>query len=164
MSEQEQVEQEAENQEEKSESQKQYEENIKEIAQLIKEEEEENERKRKILRKKGLVRTFAYHCLRCNYTWLPKDFDIGSCDPLDAGNNIIKEIQPKSCARCKSKIWNISPINKTKRNPDPKNLDRWTKSRIEAEYRRCTRNIAEADKRINFLQDYAKKKGFVLKD
>jgi hypothetical protein len=25
----------------------------------------------------GLVNIWAYHCYRCNYTWLPRDFDLG---------------------------------------------------------------------------------------
>jgi hypothetical protein len=148
--------------EEKSELQQEFDESIKEFVRAIQEEEEELERKRRILRKKGLVKTFAYHCNRCNYTWLPKDFDAITSDPLEAGSNIIREIPPKSCARCKSKQWNTSPTRKTKRNPDPKNPERWTIPRMKAEYRRCSRHIAEDDKRIKHLQEFAKKKGIRL--
>jgi len=24
----------------------------------------------------GAIETWAYHCYRCNYTWLPKDYDV----------------------------------------------------------------------------------------
>jgi len=149
-------------QEEKTRLQTEYDENIHEIAQILREEEEENERKRKILRKKGLVITFAYNCNKCNYTWLPRDFDAKTSDPLNAGGNIIRERPPKSCARCKSKQWNLSPIRKTRKNPDPKNPERYSITRMQAEYRRLSRRITEDDARIKHLEEFAKKKGIRL--
>lgn len=94
--------------------------------------------------------------------WLPKDFDAISSDPLNTGSNIIREIYPKSCARCKSKQWSISPTRKTKHNPDPTNPERMTAPRILAEYRRLSRRIAEDDNRIKHLQEFARKKGIRL--
>lgn len=149
-------------QEEKTKLQQEYEESIKEMVEAMREEEEENEKKRRKLRKKGLVITYAYHCNRCNYTWLPRDFDAVPSDPLNAGSNIIHEIRPKLCARCKSKVWDISPTRKTKHNPDPKNPERWTIPRMQAEYRRSVRSIAEHNKRIKYLEEYAKKRGIRL--
>ena len=154
--------QETQQQEEKTKLQQEYDEMIKENAQLLKEEEEENERKRKKLRKKGLVITFAYNCNKCNYTWLPKDFDAITSDPLNAGNNIIREAPPKSCARCKSKQWKLSPIRKTEHNPDPTNPNRYSLPRMQAEYRRLSKRIAEDDARIKHLEEFAKKKGMRL--
>jgi hypothetical protein len=149
-------------QEEKTKLQQEHDKLIKEIVQLAQEEEEENERKRKILRKKGFVITLSYHCNRCNYVWLPRDFDTKTSDPLNSGINIIHEIPPKCCARCKSKQWNIEPKRKTKENPDPTNLERWSNTRIISEYRGLLFRNAKADKRIKHLQEFAKKKGIRL--
>jgi hypothetical protein len=46
----------------------------------------------------SLEETLAYHCKRCNYLWLPKDYDFEHDD-------IMEMKPPKSCARCKSKYW-----------------------------------------------------------
>jgi hypothetical protein len=56
-------------------------------------------------RKLGLIQIYAYHCARCNFTWLPKNFD-GS-RTLDSWGNcdLFLREPPKSCARCKSKYW-----------------------------------------------------------
>jgi hypothetical protein len=57
----------------------------------------------------GLIELWIYHCNRCNYTWLPKDFD------YRGNNNILFDMElPKSCARCKSKYWNKTPQRETK--------------------------------------------------
>jgi hypothetical protein len=147
--------------EEKSKLQQEYDESIKELVSAI-QEEEELEKQRKKLRKRGLVKTYAYHCTHCNYVWLPKDFDAITSDPLNADENIIREIPPRSCARCKSKQWNISPTRKTKRNPDPKNPERFSIPRMRAEYRRRSRRIVEDDKTIKHLEEFAKKRGIRL--
>jgi hypothetical protein len=47
----------------------------------------------------GISKTWAYHCTRCNYVWLPKDFDLVNDDDL------LNREPPKACARCKSKQW-----------------------------------------------------------
>ena len=57
--------------------------------------------------KLGLLAVLAYHCMRCNYLWFPKDYDY-------AEKLITKIPLPKSCARCKSKYWNIEPRRKIK--------------------------------------------------
>lgn len=54
----------------------------------------------------GLVSVYAYHCYRCNYTWLPRDFDLGWSEP---GQELLHRPPPKSCARCKTRSWNIPP-------------------------------------------------------
>jgi hypothetical protein len=61
---------------------------------------------------KGLVAIYAYHCYRCNYTWLPRDFDfqwyIGKGeDAKEFGEDLLDREAPKSCARCKSKSWKL---------------------------------------------------------
>ena len=74
--------------------------------------------------KLGLTNVWAYHCNRCNYVWLPKDFDMAH-DRVemekrkmefvaDFGEDLFYRKPPKSCARCKSKYWNKSPSRKTK--------------------------------------------------
>ena len=58
----------------------------------------------------GLIKIWTYHCNcnRCNYTWIPKDFD------FNGNNDILFDIEPpKSCARCKSKYWNKTPQRET---------------------------------------------------
>ena len=55
----------------------------------------------------GLKAVLAYHCLRCQYLWFPRDYEI-------AEKNIIQITPPKSCARCKSKYWNKKPQRKIK--------------------------------------------------
>lgn len=70
----------------------------------------------------GLVETYAYHCYRCNYTWLPKDFDrlvfVGTRygkQQKSWGEDLLYREPPKSCARCKSKSWKeIIPRRKLK--------------------------------------------------
>jgi hypothetical protein len=53
----------------------------------------------------GLIPIWAYHCYRCNYTWLPKNFD-ARCAQYDNDNEeLFFRKPPKSCARCKSKYW-----------------------------------------------------------
>src|SRR5215475_9569414 len=69
----------------------------------------------------GLVNVYAYHCFRCNYTWLPKDFDFnwrcGNNKWDDWGQDLLYRQPPKSCARCKSRSWNNSiPRRKLRRN------------------------------------------------
>ena len=51
---------------------------------------------------KSLIAVWAYFCHRCGYIWLPKDFDIYDDDTLDRR-------PPKSCARCKSKYYDMIP-------------------------------------------------------
>ena len=55
----------------------------------------------------GLKAVLAYHCLRCQYLWFPRDYEI-------VEKNIIEITPPKSCARCKSKYWNKIPQRKIK--------------------------------------------------
>jgi hypothetical protein len=56
---------------------------------------------------RGLVQVYAYHCYRCNYTWLPRDFDF--CWNYYKtgwwGDDLFYREPPKSCARCKSRSW-----------------------------------------------------------
>ena len=60
----------------------------------------------------GLLNLWAYHCYRCNYTWLPKDFDFNRRLKDDEnynygwGHDLFYREPPKCCARCKSKSWN----------------------------------------------------------
>jgi hypothetical protein len=51
----------------------------------------------------GMIRSYAYHCNRCNYVWFPKDYDYRPTSP------ILEMTPPKSCARCKSRSWNQIP-------------------------------------------------------
>jgi hypothetical protein len=62
----------------------------------------------------GLINIWAYHCNRCNYTWLPKDFDFDKREPFRKdgkwgvwGQDLFFRKPPKSCARCKSKYWRL---------------------------------------------------------
>lgn len=57
--------------------------------------------------KSGIVNMPVYHCNRCNYFWLPRDFD-------PAYQNIMKMKPPQACARCKSKYWRYEPQRRTK--------------------------------------------------
>ncbi|HJT48177.1 MAG TPA: hypothetical protein VJ729_08325 [Nitrososphaeraceae archaeon] len=59
---------------------------------------------------KGMVAVWAYHCIRCNYVWLPKDYDFGTERTEDRE-------APKSCAKCKSKYWNSYPRDDLKGKP-----------------------------------------------
>lgn len=43
--------------------------------------------------KRGLISMRVFHCLRCNYSWLPKDYDT-------AYDDIETMEPPKACARC----------------------------------------------------------------
>lgn len=45
--------------------------------------------------------------LRCNYLWLPKDYD-------SEYHDIEKMDPPKSCARCKSRYWRLTPTRNVK--------------------------------------------------
>jgi len=58
----------------------------------------------------GLTEIYAYHCQRCNYVWLPKDFDFNRHlfnKKTDGfwGHDLFFREPPKSCARCKSRSW-----------------------------------------------------------
>ena len=61
----------------------------------------------------GLINVYAYHCYRCNYTWLPKAFDFKwrRLKEQEAGtdgfwgHDLFYREPPKSCARCKSRSW-----------------------------------------------------------
>jgi hypothetical protein len=74
----------------------------------------------------GLVNVYAYHCRRCNYTWLPKDFDFNWREPFKGemskwlywGQDLFFREPPKVCARCKSKSWRkVFPQRKLKLHP-----------------------------------------------
>ncbi len=71
----------------------------------------------------GLINVYAYHCHRCNYTWLPRDFDFNfflSNDKTDGswGHDLFYREPPKSCARCKSRSWKeVVPRRKLKLHP-----------------------------------------------
>ena len=58
----------------------------------------------------GLWQVWAYHCMRCNYVWLPRDVDFS----LYHEDYMFNTEPPKSCARCKSKYWNKVPQRETK--------------------------------------------------
>jgi hypothetical protein len=58
----------------------------------------------------GLERVYAYHCSRCNYVWLPKDYDF----IIDDSEALFRRDPPKACARCKSKQWMSLRSRKTK--------------------------------------------------
>jgi hypothetical protein len=66
----------------------------------------------------GLWETWAYHCIRCNYLWFPKDFDFRGDD------KIFDMEPPKACARCKSKYWNKIPQRETKNSDEMLSLAR----------------------------------------
>jgi hypothetical protein len=53
---------------------------------------------------KSVIAVWCYFCYHCGYIWLPRDFDIRDIDTLDRE-------PPKSCARCKSKYWDMIPTN-----------------------------------------------------
>jgi hypothetical protein len=67
----------------------------------------------------GLTAVYAYHCQRCNYTWLPRDFDIDNREKYNyTGHDLFYREHPRSCARCKSKSWkDVIPNRKLKVNP-----------------------------------------------
>jgi hypothetical protein len=56
---------------------------------------------------RGLIQVYAYHCYRCNYTWLPRDFDFcwNYWKTGWWGDDLFYREPPKSCARCKSRSW-----------------------------------------------------------
>ena len=56
---------------------------------------------------RGLMKTWVYRCVRCLYSWLPRDFD-------PAFDDIETMEPPKSCARCKSKYWRVIPSREIK--------------------------------------------------
>ena len=58
--------------------------------------------------KLGLMKTYAYHCNRCDYLWFPRDYEYEHDD-------IMKMKPPKSCARCKSKLWRQERVYSTMR-------------------------------------------------
>jgi hypothetical protein len=70
----------------------------------------------------GLVEIHAYHCSRCNYVWLPRDFDFNfnlRNNKTDGywGHDLFFREPPKSCARCKSRSWrDIIPQRRLKKN------------------------------------------------
>jgi hypothetical protein len=66
-----------------------------------------------LLKRLGIVVTLVYHCKRCNYLWLPKDFDAFSDEIGLVDEYLKKMVPPKACARCKSKYWNQSPRRNT---------------------------------------------------
>ena len=70
---------------------------------------------------RGLVETYAYHCNKCNYVWLPRDFDrlfyTQNTQLKDWGEDLLYRDAPKSCARCKSRQGkDIIPQRKLKSN------------------------------------------------
>lgn len=59
------------------------------------------------MEERGLMLVHAYHCIRCNYLWFPRDYDPAYHD--------IKNMEPpKACARCKSKYWRRIPSREIK--------------------------------------------------
>ena len=59
------------------------------------------------MEERGLMLVQAYHCIRCNYLWFPRDYDPAYHD--------IKNMEPpKACARCKSKYWRRIPYREIK--------------------------------------------------
>lgn len=96
-----------------------------------------------LLQKMGLCLVYAYFCKRCNYVWIPRDFDPLTQDAFGGGQNIFYKKPPKSCARCKSKYWNKLPQRKTKHTPNPKEgmygHDMLTKPRVQALQRNASR-------------------------
>jgi hypothetical protein len=74
---------------------------------------EKLKKRKEFLKKLGIVITLSYHCKRCNHVWFPKDFDVSFENELVTGEDILKVFPPKSCARCKSKYWNLEPKRKT---------------------------------------------------
>ena len=79
----------------------------------IDQEEQEIRKFLRFLIKKGLIITYAYHCQRCNYVWLPKNFDAVFSSATSGGLNLIRRKSPKACARCKNKYWNSPTKRKT---------------------------------------------------
>ena len=89
----------------------------KEYVEEVEEEElselEKLKRRKELLKKLGIVITLSYHCKRCNHVWFPKYFDVSFQNELLTAEDILKVVPPTSCARCKSKYWNIDPKKKT---------------------------------------------------
>jgi hypothetical protein len=97
----------------------------------------------------GLVNVWAYHCSRCNYTWLPKDFDLGCREPFElegskSGQELLYRPPPKSCARCKSRSWNIPPHKGSERGQ--------SKTKIKASERRDKLTSANLTRNLNALE------------
>jgi len=59
----------------------------------------------------GIVKTMAYRCLRCWYSWLPKDVEITK------GDELLHRKPPAVCARCKSRLWKSAPKRTSKVQP-----------------------------------------------
>jgi hypothetical protein len=77
------------------------------------------------LKKMGLQHLFVYRCKRCDHMWLPRGYN-------PVGNILLKK-PPKSCARCKSKYWNLEPKRKTKHVVDDAGVlkhDKLTRTQI----------------------------------
>jgi hypothetical protein len=152
---------------EKEKARQEYNESIKELVQASQEEDEELEKFRKKIRKRGLIITEAYHCQRCNYVWLPKDFSVKLISDYTTDDGLMNRTGPKACARCKSKYWNSPPKRKTRHTytyegSEERYHDMYTSKNLRAAYRRLTRQVAEHDKRIKHLQELAKKSGIIL--
>jgi hypothetical protein len=69
---------------------------------------------------RGLTQVWAYHCQRCNYVWLPRDFDLAwygepkaHPEATKRGQDLLFREPPKVCARCKSRYWNRFPQRNT---------------------------------------------------
>lgn len=87
----------------------------------------------------GLTKVWVYHCGRCNYVWLPKDFDIIGNRKLfnpeqkRFGEDLIFREPPKACARCKSRYWNRFYRRNTKDRHELPEM--WGAPRVRAMHR-----------------------------
>ena len=77
------------------------------IAFLNMTSKEKQEQRTALATMSGIEMAYVYHCNRCNYSWLPRDYD-------PAYQDIMKMQPPKGCARCKSPCWRSSPQRHTK--------------------------------------------------
>jgi hypothetical protein len=98
----------------------------------------------------GIKQAFVYHCNRCDYLWLPKDFDVYG--QHRKSQDIFNLVPPKVCARCKTKLWNKPRKRKMRviKNPaNPLQTKPWVSlPRIKA--------IARQLKRVNTMYENAK--------
>ena len=152
---------------------------LNEIVGIDDDERIERKKRYALLKKLGIVVTLVYHCKRCNYLWLPKDFD-AFFDEIGLADEYLKKmVPPKACARCKSKYWNQSPRRNTSHTKEDSKFhkfrrlsgydklevfghDMLTTKRILARHRVLEKRRVELEKAEEYDRDLMKKAGIDL--
>ena len=84
---------------------------------LFENKQEWREQNKTLALQSGIELAYVYHCNRCGYYWLPRDYD-------PAYQDIMKMQPPKGCARCKSPSWRTTPLRRTKNSVYPNSVAR----------------------------------------